>query len=218
MVVLHQTWSHHNWPRRTRSTLFSMQSLRQTHSMANATPEWIWALSHWRFFMMLWVYVQKDEMKSVHPVFSAQWHMMFHARCWSIFFVRFQQSINLIADFFKPPESVHLKQWVFEDYMLGYCVNLLGWVPCFGIMCILRYFTHNAETAALKRFPWQAKFVLLYRLKALTLVILLLSLSLLWLIDWLICFSGRIPRLSLIQYSRYVGVIENPPPPPFAGE
>jgi len=31
-------------------------------------------------------------------------------------------------------------------------------------------------------------------------------------------FSGRIPRLSLIQHSLYVGVVENPPPPPLTGE
>jgi len=29
---------------------------------------------------------------------------------------------------------------------------------------------------------------------------------------------GRIPRLSLIQHSLYVGVVEKPPPPPLTGE
>jgi len=33
-----------------------------------------------------------------------------------------------------------------------------------------------------------------------------------------ICFSGRIPRPSLIQHSLYVGVVEKPPPPPLTGE
>ena len=32
------------------------------------------------------------------------------------------------------------------------------------------------------------------------------------LIDWLICFSGRIPRLLLIQHSLYVEVVEKAPP------
>ena len=31
-------------------------------------------------------------------------------------------------------------------------------------------------------------------------------------------FFGRIPRLSLIQHSLYVGVIEKFPPPPLIGE
>jgi len=34
----------------------------------------------------------------------------------------------------------------------------------------------------------------------------------------LIYFSGRIPRLSLIQHSLYVGVIEKAPPPPLTGK
>jgi hypothetical protein len=33
-----------------------------------------------------------------------------------------------------------------------------------------------------------------------------------------LCCSGRIPRLSLIQHSLYVGVVEKPPPPPLTGE
>ena len=36
--------------------------------------------------------------------------------------------------------------------------------------------------------------------------------------DWLICFSGRIPRLSLIQHSLYVGMVEKLPPLPLTGE
>ena len=32
------------------------------------------------------------------------------------------------------------------------------------------------------------------------------------------CFSGRIPRLSLIQHSLYVGVVEELLPPPLTGE
>jgi len=32
--------------------------------------------------------------------------------------------------------------------------------------------------------------------------------------EFLFCFLGRIPRLSLIRHSLYVGVIENPPLPP----
>jgi len=36
---------------------------------------------------------------------------------------------------------------------------------------------------------------------------------------WLwLCCSGRIPRLSLIRHSLYVGVVEEPPPPPLTGE
>ena len=35
---------------------------------------------------------------------------------------------------------------------------------------------------------------------------------------WLICFSGRIPGLSLIQHSLYVWAIEKPPLPPLTGE
>ena len=35
---------------------------------------------------------------------------------------------------------------------------------------------------------------------------------------WWLCCSGRIPRLSLIRHSLYVGVVEKPPPPPLAGE
>jgi hypothetical protein len=31
-------------------------------------------------------------------------------------------------------------------------------------------------------------------------------------------FFGRIPRLSLIQHSLYVGVVEKNPPPPLIGE
>jgi hypothetical protein len=31
-------------------------------------------------------------------------------------------------------------------------------------------------------------------------------------------FPGRIPRLSLIQHSLYVGVVEKSPPPPLKGE
>ena len=34
----------------------------------------------------------------------------------------------------------------------------------------------------------------------------------------LFCCSGRIPKLSLNQHSLYVGVVENPPPPPLTGE
>ena len=35
----------------------------------------------------------------------------------------------------------------------------------------------------------------------------------------MICFTGgRIPRLSLIQHSLYVGVVEKTPPPPLTGE
>ena len=34
----------------------------------------------------------------------------------------------------------------------------------------------------------------------------------------LFCCSGRIPRLSLIPHSLYVGVAEKPPPPPLTGE
>ena len=34
----------------------------------------------------------------------------------------------------------------------------------------------------------------------------------------LLCFSGRIPRLSLIQHSLYVGVVEKHPPPPLTGK
>jgi len=37
-------------------------------------------------------------------------------------------------------------------------------------------------------------------------------------INALLCFSGRIPRLSLIQHSLYVGVVEKTPPPPIKGE
>ena len=36
--------------------------------------------------------------------------------------------------------------------------------------------------------------------------------------DWLLCFSGRILRLSLIQHSLYVGVVEKTPPPPLIGD
>ena len=31
-------------------------------------------------------------------------------------------------------------------------------------------------------------------------------------------FSGRIPRLSFIQHSLDIGVVEKPPPPPLTGE
>ena len=34
----------------------------------------------------------------------------------------------------------------------------------------------------------------------------------------LLCYSGRIPRLSLIRHSLYVGVVEKPPSPPLTGE
>jgi len=34
----------------------------------------------------------------------------------------------------------------------------------------------------------------------------------------LLCVSGIIPRLSLIQHSLYVGVVEKSPPPPLTGE
>jgi len=34
----------------------------------------------------------------------------------------------------------------------------------------------------------------------------------------LVCFSGNIHRLSLLQHSLYVGVVEKPPPPPPTGE
>jgi len=34
----------------------------------------------------------------------------------------------------------------------------------------------------------------------------------------LLYFSGRIPRMSLIQHSLYVGVVEKPPLPPLTGE
>ena len=34
---------------------------------------------------------------------------------------------------------------------------------------------------------------------------------------WLCCL-GRIPRLSLIQHSLYVGVVERHPPPPLTGQ
>ena len=33
-----------------------------------------------------------------------------------------------------------------------------------------------------------------------------------------VCFSWRIHRLALIQYSLYVGVVEKTPPPPLTGE
>jgi len=39
----------------------------------------------------------------------------------------------------------------------------------------------------------------------------------LWFLLWL-WRSGRIPRLSLIRHSLYVGVVEKYPPPPFTGE
>jgi len=35
---------------------------------------------------------------------------------------------------------------------------------------------------------------------------------------WLFCCSGRISRLSLNQHSLYVGVVENPLPPPRTGK
>jgi len=34
----------------------------------------------------------------------------------------------------------------------------------------------------------------------------------------LFCCSGRVPRQSLNQHSLYVGVVEEPPPPPLTGE
>ena len=39
-----------------------------------------------------------------------------------------------------------------------------------------------------------------------------------WCVCILFCCSGRIPRLSLIRHSLYVGVVEKPPPPPLTGE
>ena len=35
---------------------------------------------------------------------------------------------------------------------------------------------------------------------------------------WVLCFSGRISTLSVIQHSLYVGVVEITPPPPLTGE
>jgi len=34
----------------------------------------------------------------------------------------------------------------------------------------------------------------------------------------MLCFLGRIPRLSLFQHSLYVGVVKKSPPPPLTGE
>ena len=39
-----------------------------------------------------------------------------------------------------------------------------------------------------------------------------------YLVGILYCCLGRIPRLSLIRHSLYVGVIEKLPPPPLTGE
>jgi len=35
---------------------------------------------------------------------------------------------------------------------------------------------------------------------------------------FVLLFGGRIPRLSLIRHSLYVGVVEKTPPPPLTGE